>query len=399
MAANVTIMWTTLCSMPNLSMNNRRTVLICPRIWGRIKEVGDEQTIGGDSVEEETVAFPNEIAQNLLVAETSSDARYDASARNLVAERPVLAYILKSALDEYKDCSVQEIAEKFIEGVPQIRKIAIHQDHPDNQSLMVEEMMDGVDGDLMSGDDKIEGLPTVEKSQREGALYFDIRFLALIPQSSEMVEIYVNIEIQNNDKPGYPIPMRGIYHAARLISAQRGTVFKDQEYGKIKRVVSIWICEDTIEKRSDTINRYYFTEECKRGNFHEEKENYELMTVVVFRLGIKGEKSEDNAIRLLSKMFSIERTYEEKITALSDEFMISVTKEISKEVFNMCNLSTGVYNKGMKAGVAQGEMNKARDMALSLSDMGIPMEKIAEAAKVSLETVQKWLSGNVSVTK
>ncbi len=119
------------------------------------------------------------------------------------------------------------------------------------------------------------------------------------------------------------------------------------------------------------------------------------MTVVVFRLGIKGEKSEDNAIRLLSKMFSIERTYEEKIEALTDEFKISVTKEISREVLTVCNLSTGVYNKGM----AQGKMEQARETAFELADMGLPVEKIAKAVKVSLETVQKWLSGNASVAK
>lgn len=348
---------------------------------------------------EETITIPNEIAQNLLTAETSSDPRYDASARNLVAEKPVLAYILKSALDEYKDYSVQEIVEKFIEGVPQIRKIAIHQDYPDNQSPVIEDAVkkEGIateDG-MMSGDDKIEGLPTVEKSQKEGALYFDIRFLAIIPQSGELVEIYVNIEIQNNDKPGYPIPKRGIYHVARLISAQRGTVFKDQEYRKIKRVVSIWICEDTADYRSDTINKYSFTEECKHGAFHEEKMNYDLMTVVVFRLGIKGEKSGDNAIRLLSKMFSIDRTYEEKIAALSDEFQISVTKEMSREVLNVCNLSTGVYNKG----VSEGEMKKAKETAFELANRNMPAETIADIIKVSLETVQKWLSGNVSVAK
>ncbi len=186
---------------------------------------------GGDGVAEENIEIPNEIAQNLLTAEISSDPRYDASARNLVAEKPVLAYILKSALDEYKDCSVQEIAEKFIESVPEIRKIAIHQDHPDRQPAVVEENMDeesgvdkaadeeaGADAEdgMMSGDDKIDGLPTVEKSQMEGALYFDIRFLAIIPQSGDLVDIYVNIEIQNDDKPGYPIPKRGIYTDERL---------------------------------------------------------------------------------------------------------------------------------------------------------------------------------------
>lgn len=164
-------------------------------------------------------------------------------------------------------------------------------------------------------------------------------------------------------------------------------------------MITIWICEDAADYRSDTINRYSFTEKCKRGNFREEKKNYDLMTVVVFRLGVKGEKSGDNAIRLLSKMFSIDRTYEEKIAALSDEFKISVTKEMSKEVLSVCNLSTGVYNKGMEAGVSVGEMKKAKEMALSLASMGISAEKIAEAAKVSLETVQNWLSGNAGVAK
>ncbi len=66
----------------------------------------------------------------------------------------ILIYILKSALDEYKDYSVQEIAEKFIEGVPQIRKIAIHQDHPDNQAPVIEDVMDAADAtEMMSGND------------------------------------------------------------------------------------------------------------------------------------------------------------------------------------------------------------------------------------------------------
>lgn len=98
-------------------------------------------------------------------------------------------------------------------------------------------------------------------------------------------------------------------------------------------------------------------------------------------------------------MFSIERTYEEKITALADEFKISVTKEMSREVLNVCNLSTGVYNKGYNSGVCDGEMKKAKETAFELASMGLPVEKIAKAVKVSLETVEKWLSGNVGVAK
>ena len=321
-----------------------------------------------------TAPVPSEIAQNLKVADENAAFKYDESARNIVAQKSVLAYILKSALDEYAAYTVQEIAERFIEGEPELRKIAVHQDHPDRQD----------DPGMMSGDDKIEGKPTADKSQRDGTVYFDIRFIAVLPSDGSRIEILINCEIQNNDTPGYPIPKRGIYYTARMISSQRGTIFKDQEYGKIKKVVSIWLCEDTADVRSDTINRYSFTEECLRGDFREAKKDYDLMTVVVLRLGRKGEESEDNAIRLLSKMFSMDLSYEDKLDALQNEFKISVSREMSEEVQSVCNLSMGILNKG--------EMKKAKETAYELRDMGLPDEKIARAVKVSMDMLEEWFA-------
>ncbi len=317
---------------------------------------------------------PSEIAQNLKVADENATFKYDESARNIVAQKSVLAYILKSALDEYAEHTVQEIAERFIEGEPELREIAVHQDHPDRQD----------NPDMMSGDDKIEGEPTADKSQRDGTVYFDIRFIAVLPSDGGRIEILINCEIQNRDMPGYPIPKRGIYYTARMISSQRGTIFKDQEYGKIKKCVSIWLCEDTADARSDTINRYSFTEECLRGDFHEEKKDYDLMTVVVLRLGRKGEKSEDNAIRLLSKMFSTNLSYEDKLDALQNEFKISVSREMSEEVQSMCNLSIGVLNKG--------KMEQAKAMAYRLREKGMSCEEIADVAEVDIDTVREWFA-------
>ncbi len=319
------------------------------------------------------MSVPSEIAQNLKVADENAAFKYDESARNIVAQKSVLAYILKSALNEYAEYTVQEISERFIEGEPELRKIAVHQDHPDRKD----------DSGMMSGDDKIEGDPTVDKSQKDGTIYYDIRFLAVLPADGSLVEILLNCEIQNRDTPGYPIPKRGIYYAARMISSQRGTIFRDQEYGKIKKVVSIWLCEDTADIRSDTINRYSFTEERLRGNFHEEKKDYDLMTVVVLRLGSKGENSEDDAIRLLSKMFSTNLGYEDKLDTLQNEFKISVSREMSEEVQSMCNLSMGVLNKG--------EMKKAKEIAYRLCDKGMSVEEIADMVEVDIDTLRLWL--------
>ena len=58
------------------------------------------------------------------------------------------------------------------------------------------------------------------------------------------------------------------------------------------------------------------------------------------RLGAEGENSEDDAIRLLSSMFSPRHSAEDKKKLLSEEFHINVTEEIGQEVSQMCNLST-----------------------------------------------------------
>ena len=40
----------------------------------------------------------------------------------------------------------------------------------------------------------------------------------------------------------------------------------------------------------------------------------------------------------------------------------------------------------------RGELRKAKEVSLSLAKMGFPIEKIAQAVKVSKETVVDWIS-------
>ena len=142
------------------------------------------------------------------------------------------AYILKSTMDEFADIPVKQIAEELIEGSPLVSETAVFQDTPDKDGKM-------------NGSSRVQEMATEDVSVLEGTVRYDIRFVVRMPGINERIEIIVNIEIQNNDKPGYPIHKRGIYYGARMVSSQRGTLFRDQEYGKIKKVVSIWICENT----------------------------------------------------------------------------------------------------------------------------------------------------------
>ena len=55
--------------------------------------------------------------------------------------------------------------------------------------------------------------------------------------------------------------------------------------------------------------------------------------------------------------------------------------------------------KLMQDEIREAEMKKAKEMALSLSGMGLSAEKIAEAAKVSVKLVQEWIAGSINLAK
>lgn len=85
----------------------------------------------------------------------------------------------------------------------------------------------------------------------------------------------------------------------------------------------------------------------------------------------------------------------DELTHLPELQRIRTQKYRTEGGFNVCQGNREMIEDGVK----EGEMKKVKEMALSLAGMGLSVDKIAEAAKVSLETVQNWLSGNVGVAK
>ncbi len=63
------------------------------------------------------------IAKNIRVADEK--ASYDAACKRLLSEKIILAWIMKNCLEEYRDCDVEEIAEKYIKGTPRNRENSI----------------------------------------------------------------------------------------------------------------------------------------------------------------------------------------------------------------------------------------------------------------------------------
>lgn len=155
------------------------------------------------------VELKTTIAQGLHV--TDDSAGYDAACKRVLSEKAILARIMKSCLEEYKDCDVNDIAEKYIEGQPEVSAVPVLPDE---------------------GGTVISGMDTEDKSVREGTVTYDIRFRAIVPDSEEQIALIINVEAQNDFYPGYPLIKRGIYYCSRMISSQYGREFTGSHYKK-----------------------------------------------------------------------------------------------------------------------------------------------------------------------
>ena len=255
----------------------------------------------------------NTLAKNITAA--GEKAAYDAVCKRLLANKVILAWIMKSCLEEYKTHSIHEIAEKYIEGVHQIAEAAVNPD---------EETRD-------SGE-QIRGVKNEDSTIQEGTITYDIRFLAIVPGTGETIRLMVNVEAQNDFYPGYPIIKRALYYCSRMISSQYGSEFTETHYENIRKVYSIWICSNPPKRRENTITRYSIQEENLIGQVSERKENYDLLTVVMICLGHADDDNYTGVLKLLGVLLSSEKEAEEKKKILQDDFDIAMTKTLESEV-------------------------------------------------------------------
>ena len=73
---------------------------------------------GGGEVETD-----NTLSISITAARNKAD--YDAVCKRLLSEKIILAWILKRCLKEFEAYDVHEIAERFIEGQPQVSEVPL----------------------------------------------------------------------------------------------------------------------------------------------------------------------------------------------------------------------------------------------------------------------------------
>ena len=369
------------------------------------------------------------------ITQTDYEARYDRAAKKLLANKLVLAHILKDCVKEYQACSIMDIAQKYIEGEPEVGTTGVYMDDSNSpvqtdikretvvtqaaeaQAMKVQVMntqeenaqamnAQAINAQAMNAQainaqamntqsmkvqamsiqamntqvTKVQGMGNEDISQNEGTVYYDVRFNAIAPSTEEHgnIRLIINAEAQNRFKPKYPLTKRAVYYGSRLISSQNGTVFTKSDYQKLRKVYSIWICVNPAKKFRNTITRYSLKPETIIGNAVEAPENYDLINIVMVCLGKMEEWNDNNLIKFLGVLFQNELSAREKKDILERDFNIPMTETFESEVDDMCNLSQGVAEEAMQQGRTHILIELVNDGVLTI-------EKAAEKASMSVE--------------
>ena len=149
------------------------------------------------------------------ITQTEYDSSYDKAAKKLLTNKQILAQIMKNCVNEYSACSVDEIAEKYIEGTPEVGTVGVHVDDTNRPKKTA-----GV----------ITGSNNEDSTLTEGTINYDVRFDAIAPTSEgstaskDVIRLIINVEAQTTFNPGYPLTKRAIYYCSRMISAQHGPI-------------------------------------------------------------------------------------------------------------------------------------------------------------------------------
>jgi len=313
---------------------------------------------------------------------------YDQHAKRLLSQKTIMARLLKRTVPEFKEAAISDIAEKYIEGTPQISEIPIDRD------------MTNAARNVLAAPKEILGDSTENLGITEGWIRFDILFHARVPKSGELITLIINVEAQRTQKRsklGYALLRRAVYYASRLISAQKETEFSGSSYNEIKKVYSIWLCMDAPAGKS-AINRYDLNEHHVLNCHKENRTDYDLLSIITIYLGEEAEPKEDWLIRFLRILFKDTKTSPaEKRKVLKNEFDMDTTADMEEELMTMCNLSTGIYEEalergraeGIKRGIEQGIEQGKLNMILEMLKRELPVETIAQISKFPIKKIKE----------
>ena len=294
------------------------------------------------------------------IGQFSNKTKYDNICKKLLSYKEVLAWILKECISEYNAYDIDYI----------IRCL-------DGSNILLQEE------DVHYGIRKITD-NTEDDNGVDGLIRYDIKFSPTLPDNAK-TQMIINIEAQNKYSDGYPLIKRGIYYASRLISAQRGTVFYKEDYGKIQKVYSIWICIDGLRLEEPKITEFSLDKKEYYGKRKQiEKKDYDLIDIIIIRLCKDPDKYDSKIIRLLTHLITNKYALEERKRVLKEDYGIKM-EEVYKGVKDMSSLGEAVFQEGK----LEGEMKKQIEIAKNMLINKLPIAIISDCTGLSKEEIEK----------
>lgn len=294
-------------------------------------------------------------------------ASYDVLAKKFLSRKAILAQILKYAVSEFADYELEEIEKKYIEGEPEL---AIN-------TIPLDDTLD------------IKGKNTESNSPREGLVTFDIVFDALVPVNGESVKFIINVEAQKTTKKiDYKLMKRAVYYVSRLISSQKEKEFEKDDYNKLKKVFSIWVCMDVQNYRADSIQEYRLQEKSIHGKFNDDVQNYDLIRIIILNLGEKS--TSHKLLNLLHLLFMELKTSEEKEKILKEEYNIKISRNMKEELKKMGGLMEPLLNIAAKqaAEKAAAEATEESKKNTLIANIRSLMKKLNLTAQQAMDILE-----------
>lgn len=146
----------------------------------------------------------------------------DGYCKRQFSRKAVLARLLKDCLPECAPFTVDEIERCSLSSLP--HDTASSYSHS-NDSM----------------EELVSGLATDASDIGAGTSKLDLLFRIQPPSTEDSAAVMVNIEPQDSWRLPYPLMARSAFYCARILSQQKGIEFLNSDYGKLKKVYSIWI--------------------------------------------------------------------------------------------------------------------------------------------------------------
>ena len=191
-----------------------------------------------------------------------------------------------------------------------------------------------------------------------------------------------DVEIQQDNEGASP--KRARYHSGLM---DMNTLNPGQDFDELPESYVIFITRDDILGYGFPI--YHIDRHIKEAD-----DSFQDEAHIIY---VNSRKQEDTELGRLMHDLHCNNADEMHSPVLAKR--VHELKDTQKGVELMCHEMEKIYSEGMESGEKRGELKAKKETALSLAEMGLPVEKIAKAVNHNVKDVQKWIDETLCVTK